>query len=1240
MRILAIRGENLASLAGSFELDLTAPPLDNAGIFAITGPTGAGKSTLLDALCVALFDRTPRLSDQGGVELGDGADRLRAHDVRSLLRKGASHGSASVDFIGVDGNAYTASWRVDRGKRNGKLNDQIVSLHPHGKPTELIAGGKTRKRDALIEIERRLGLSFDEFRQAALLAQGDFAAFLKADQKHRASLLERITGTRIYTRLSIKAHERAREERQRIDQLSRDQAGISVLSQEARDALLSEERRLHEVERRVNEESRQIETWMLWYQTLDTLTGSERDAKTSLDDVESRWEALRETRVQVARYRAHQALLPALNRLDETTREESESLATLAQSQASFERHQSQLSQSHLELEASEKIVGETEQLASSLQPELELASRLDGEIAAAQRQHEDAQNTLTRALNEAHEEDQRALQRKADLDAEERALHEAERWISERTDRHELATQWARWSARIDAFVDLVAARSKLDPAAADALVIESERRAIEAAQTHEQSASALLLTQALVDEAERRVLDAERQVSPERRESLHAIERLLHDLEEARARATAAAQAKAEAMEQRRRAQRDVQRSTELQLTATQKRDQAKIELDEAEQRRDQSRLRHELNAVREALHDGAPCPVCGATDHPDRSSSDEVASIHIENEQRVEQVRAELLDRERDVASAKAVADEQRNRVKDREDEASRQTQAQEAATSQYDRILAELNIDDLEGEPTSEGAAEAIVRSRRVIAADLEALQTQERIANTARAEATRARRDRDQARHESETARRLFDDAQRAAEDARRAAISVKTDLDRINQTLDVERAALDPVLMWIPGWETTLSQKRGSFRATCERRVEDYLAKQSEVEERRKSIARLEPIVSAAKARAEALASTAARANEGLALITTRVSELTTTRANTLSGRSTAEVRRDLDDRLRASRERLKLSRTTFDEAQRQLHLAEATLARARLALERASERKTEARKTLDNALVGESEDDVRGVLSTRQEVIDAQQTQLDEVQRSLEAARTVLEERSIRRQQHASQHAPDLSREEVAHRKTSLEIERNDAQQQAREATLRRSVDDDARKRRGELQDRISAQQAVTDLWSFLDALIGSSDGSKFGKFAQGLTLHALVHHANEHLADFARRYQLAPVPGTDLELQIVDREMGDEIRSVGSLSGGETFLVSLSLALALSTLGSRGTQVGTLFIDEGFGTLDLGTLDMAIDALGALQSEGRQIGLISHIPGLAERLGVRVEVAPRGGGRSVVKVIADTAG
>jgi exonuclease SbcC len=192
----------------------------------------------------------------------------------------------------------------------------------------------------------------------------------------------------------------------------------------------------------------------------------------------------------------------------------------------------------------------------------------------------------------------------------------------------------------------------------------------------------------------------------------------------------------------------------------------------------------------------------------------------------------------------------------------------------------------------------------------------------------------------------------------------------------------------------------------------------------------------------------------------------------------------------------------------------------------------------------------------------------------------------------------------------------------------------IKLEADAAARETVGSLRPVISSQEEKTRLWQGINELIGSADGKKFRSFAQSLTLDLLLSLANEHLQSLAPRFAVMRVPASEMELQMVDRDMGDDIRSVNNISGGESFLVSLALALGLSSLASGTTRIGSLFIDEGFGSLDQDTLDVALSTLDALQASGRMVGVISHVAGLTERIGTRIEVKPCGGGRSRVQV------
>lgn len=173
-----------------------------------------------------------------------------------------------------------------------------------------------------------------------------------------------------------------------------------------------------------------------------------------------------------------------------------------------------------------------------------------------------------------------------------------------------------------------------------------------------------------------------------------------------------------------------------------------------------------------------------------------------------------------------------------------------------------------------------------------------------------------------------------------------------------------------------------------------------------------------------------------------------------------------------------------------------------------------------------------------------------------------------------------------------------------------------------------------LEGKQRVAEQWAKLNKLLGSADGAKFKVIAQSYTLNHLLRHANRHLSYLSKRYKLQQVPGT-LALQVIDCDMCDEVRTVYSLSGGESFLISLALALGLSSLSSNNLKVESLFIDEGFGSLDADSLRTAMEALEQLQMQGRKVGVISHVQEMSERISVQVQVHKKINGKSVLTVV-----
>lgn len=265
MKILAIRGRNLASLEGDFEIDFTVEPLLSAGIFAISGPTGAGKSTLLDTMCLALFARTPRTDQakENNVKLQDVSnEQLSQSDPRFLLRRGTSSGFAEVDFMALNGHRYRTRWSVARArdKENGRLQNPRLALYNLDKEEEE-QGTRSDLQARIIDL---IGLTFEQFTRSVLLAQNDFSTFLKAEQGEKASLLEKLTGTELYSAISRQIFERNARAKEAFDLIQTRIQGIELLTDEEendlRTRLAGTEKELQRVEKAKAEQQALQET--------------------------------------------------------------------------------------------------------------------------------------------------------------------------------------------------------------------------------------------------------------------------------------------------------------------------------------------------------------------------------------------------------------------------------------------------------------------------------------------------------------------------------------------------------------------------------------------------------------------------------------------------------------------------------------------------------------------------------------------------------------------------------------------------------------------------------------------------------------------------------------------------------------------------------------------------------------------------------------------------------------------
>ncbi|MCC7703745.1 AAA family ATPase [Janthinobacterium sp. GW460P] len=1251
MKILKISGKNLASLAGEFEVDFQQEPLASSGLFAISGPTGAGKSTLLDALCLALYDATPRLLKvlgRGSALPDVGKETVNAQDTRTLLRRGTPDGYAQVDFVGNDGGHYRARWSVRRSrtKAEGALQATAMSLHqlPALQP---IGGTKTEVKE---EIEKRIGLSFDQFTRAVLLAQNEFSTFLKTEDNERGELLETLTGSSIYTDISMRAFERAKKEKQVLERLGEKLADQRPLSQEERsdaEALCgAAESALHAVDLR----KAVLELQQRWHQETHKLQTQATAAQEAQDNADAERVAAEARRAALAQW---ELLQPARPLIDDVARLADDSAGTGAALEASRAQaaqavgSETQLAQA-VQQAAAALLAREATQRDAA--PLLDRAKALDAGIAAHMPAHRQAQEAAL-AADQANEAARAALhdlqQRQHAAQAEQEA---GRQWLAAHQQWQALAQSWQLWD-QLFAQAGQAAAQAY----AADASLAESRHQlrqagdAAQAAQAALASAAAVLAARdAQRREAQAAVQAIDGQGLQEQRGRLEAHARMLTSAEKTWS--ELARQQQALAHGQARAAQLAQAAQTENTALAKEAAQTALLEarLTQAEKslKSAEAACAASVEQLRGNLQDGQPCPVCGALEHPyshaDHALQAMLASLQDEVLACRTQARGNLERLATHKAALAAMAREQA------------QTDAELAALPPaIDSLNAQWqpHADTFELPPANQ-RADWFAQQLAANAAGLQALAQQE----TALRQAG-ARREQAQAAHElastdharctstvAETQARL---AQLQAQQAGNAdkGETARAALDGLLAQLDGAFADADGAEDWKDSWRAGPA----AFRAARETESRQWLKQQAEQDQRGHALATLAAQLEAAQLATAKAQQAAQEAHAVFAAADKQRTAMQAERHALWQGRSVAEVERALAGAIAAARELLARQQTAAQSASQQRTRLEEACAQLsqRLAALREQEQAASAAlhdwlRQFQDAHPAHAPADMHALRAHLAIAPDAMRAERDALQAIADrhtAAASVLAERRRQLAAHLAQ-PPDGLETDAAALQAALDallLERQAANQEATRLRLAIAQDDARRHGAQAMLAQIEAQAVIERRWASLNELIGSADGKKFRNYAQQFTLEVLLGYANAHLQHLARRYQLERIDNPNnpsLGLMVRDQDMGGELRSVHSLSGGESFLVSLALALGLASLSSNRVRVESLFIDEGFGSLDTETLRVAMDALDGLQAMGRKVGVISHVQEMTERIATRILVQPGSGGKSVVTV------
>lgn len=1119
MKILNLSFKNLNALKGEWHIDFTDPAFDD-GIFAIVGKTGAGKTTILDAICLAIYGQTPRISTISATQ----------NDLMSL---DAGECMAQVELT-INHRIYRFKWEQARAnkKADGKLQTikrQISELsHPCDNHGKILESKAKSCGELAVEI---LGMNFGQFTRSVMLAQGDFSAFLKAEAHEKSAILEQVTGTDIYSKISLHTFLIHKDKKTKLDTLKDKLGEMSILSDDELTALSTE----------LTNQNHALST--------------QKAQLTALDDHITHHNSLlrlTEEMTNVVNKLAH--LRQQLPTLEHTLKEQAN---TKAQTQATLD----ELRTRHQSVMADMGKVNQLDQHIAHTKHSQQQLSHTKEELSQKRQ-------TLTAQITDTNTQLQHHLDKLAHTPTDSaKALFDK---LTTLTSQHTTLGHWHdtlkhTHKASLSTWHDITQKRASYREVQQQLTHLNNQKADLSHALiTHFGLSTDVVVCAEMFDDIERALTLTQQKLNhqQEQHNAQTRLDQLTHDIS-----------TKQHALNEHQQAINDIRQRLPERETLI-----ASLEQNLA--------LSYELSALKkhvEALREGEPCPLCGSHTHPNKHNShlsdDHQATISRELSQ-AKQALTQLLNqlKHHEIQHNTLQSDLKHEQDRHRDTTATLAT-LHEQITDLDEALhhLPNLNIST----PQELSDRQTLCQTLKASFDDLEHQTHQHQTTlNAITDDGTRLRQ------HHTEQHQQLTMLMGRFLEEQTR----LQDVLQHVPTTLTQGMMVL-PIDTW--NTQTVSDELMERFLGHGQQYLDALghtLSTLHSLKDSHEAIHDLHINLNHYQAQQADLETQHHQLTKQLTDTQTLLDKLRQERHALFGDQDTHAVQQNLAQEKQHAEHAHAHALSTYEHTHTQL---------TKITIEM-----THHQDRLDNLSVQYT--DIISTLGSTFDTIDTTNPNLSKLIAN-NHAHIEQELAQLNAQKHALQSEIDKLLQDIGkHQQIWTD---NQTAQQAQTA----------------LHTQIQTLEKEFVIWDKLNTLIGSHDGKRYRTFAQGLTLDLLLYHANQALATMNERYILCTDDSDHknaLHIHVIDTAQGGEVRSTKNLSGGESFIISLALAIGLSMMNSDKVSIDSLFLDEGFGTLDEETLDVALATLSALHTRGKMIGIISHVATLKEQIHTQILV------------------